>query len=55
MHTRRLAITCLTVLATGLAITVLVAETSRNAESWEIDLFIPCVFEEGLVCRPPRA
>ncbi len=54
MPARRLAIASLTVLAAGAAVTVLVAETSRRAESWEIGLFIPCVFEEGLVCRPPR-
>jgi hypothetical protein len=54
MPARRLAIASLTVLAAGAAVTVLVAETSRRAESWEIGLYIPCVFEEGLVCRPPR-
>jgi hypothetical protein len=54
MTARRLAIASLTVLAAGAALAVVVAETSRQAESWDIDLFIPCVFEEGLVCQPPR-
>ena len=54
MHARRLVIASLTVLAAGVALAILVAETSRHAESWEIGLFIPCVFEEGLVCKPPR-
>jgi hypothetical protein len=54
MHARRLVIASLTVLAAGAALAVVVAGTSRSALSWEIGLFIPCVFEEGLVCRPPR-
>lgn len=54
MTARRLAIASLTVLAAGAALAVVVAETSRQAGSWDIDLFIPCVFEEGLVCQPPR-
>jgi hypothetical protein len=54
MHARRLVIASLTVLAAGLALAIVVAQTSRDAFSWEIGLFIPCVFEEGLVCRPPR-
>jgi hypothetical protein len=54
MTARRLVIASLTVLAAGVALAILVAQTSRDAESWEIGLFIPCVFEEGLVCQPPR-
>ncbi|WP_187970238.1 hypothetical protein [Aquibium microcysteis] len=54
MHARRLVIASLSVLAAGAALAVVVAGTSRSALSWEIGLFIPCVFEEGLVCRPPR-
>lgn len=54
MTARRLVIASLIVHAAGLGLTIVVAETSRNAESWEIGLFIPCVFEEGLVCQPPR-
>ncbi len=54
MTARRLAIASLTVLAAGVALAVLAAETSRHGESWDIDQFIPCVFEEGLVCQPPR-
>lgn len=54
MTARRLVITTLTILGVGTSLAILVAETSRQAESWEIGLFIPCVFEEGLVCRPPH-
>lgn len=54
MTAKRLVIASLTVLTAGVGLAILVAETSRNAESWEIGLFIPCVFEEGLVCQPPR-
>lgn len=54
MTARRLVIASLIVLAAGVALAILVAQTSRDAESWEIGLFIPCVFEEGLVCQPPR-
>jgi len=54
MHARRLVIASLTILAAGTGLAVVTAGTSRDAFSWEIGLFIPCVFEEGLVCRPPR-
>jgi hypothetical protein len=54
VQTRRLAIASLSILAAGTGLALLVVQTSRDAESWEIGLFIPCVFEEGLVCKPPR-
>lgn len=54
MRTRRFTIASLIVLGAGTGLAIAVAETSRPAESWEIGLFIPCVFEEGLTCQPPR-
>ena len=50
---RRLTIVSLIIVIFGLSFSIVVAETSRPARSWEIGLFIPCVFEEGLRCRPP--
>jgi hypothetical protein len=54
MLARRLTIVSLLIVVFGLGLSVIVAETSRPAQGWEIGLFIPCVFEDGLVCRVPR-
>jgi hypothetical protein len=54
MFARRITILSLIVIIFGFGFSVLVAESSRPARSWEIDVFIPCVFEQGLVCAPPR-
>lgn len=54
MLARRLTIVSLIVVIFGLAFSMVIADGSRPARSWEIGLFIPCVFEQGLVCKPPR-
>ncbi len=53
MLARRLTIVSLLILIFGFGFSILVAEGSRPARSFEIGLFIPCVFEQGLVCTPP--
>lgn len=54
MLARRLTIVSLLVIIFGLVLAILVAESSRPARSWGIGLFVPCVFEKGLVCAPPQ-
>lgn len=54
MLARRLTIVSLLIVIFGFAFSILVAETSRPARSWGIGLYVPCVFEHGLVCQPPQ-
>ncbi|MFC3642163.1 hypothetical protein [Aquibium oceanicum] len=54
MLARRLTIVTLIVVIFGMSFSMVVAETSRPARSWEVGMFIPCVFEQGLQCRIPR-
>lgn len=54
MLVRRFTIVCLLIAIFGFALAIIVAETSRPAKSWSIGTFIPCVFEHGIVCAPPR-
>lgn len=54
MLARRLTIVSLLVIIFGFVFAIVVAETSRPARSWGIGLFVPCVFENGLVCAPPQ-
>ncbi len=54
MFARRLTIVSLIIVIFGFGFSIVVAETSRPARSWEIGLFIPCVFEQGLHCATPR-
>jgi len=53
MRARRFTIVCLITTLFGILFSILVAETSRKARSWEIGMVVPCVLEEGLVCAPP--
>ncbi|MEC9343648.1 hypothetical protein FQ775_23745 [Nitratireductor mangrovi] len=54
MIARRLTIVSLIILIGGMGLAMLVAEGSRPARSVDIGLYTPCVFEQGLVCAPPR-
>lgn len=51
MLARRFTIVCLALF--GMILSILVAETSRKARSWEIGMVVPCVMENGLTCAPP--
>lgn len=53
MLARRFTIVCLLLALFGMLLSLLVAETSRKARSWEIGMIVPCVMEQGLVCAPP--
>jgi hypothetical protein len=53
MLARRFTIVCLLTTLFGMVFAILVAEASRPARSWDIGMIVPCVFEEGLVCKPP--
>lgn len=53
MLARRFTIVCLLTALFGLMFATLVAEVSRPARSWDIGNVVPCVFEEGLTCKPP--
>ena len=54
MFARRPTILTLVILSSGLGLAVVVAETSQEARSRGIGLFIPCAFEQGITCLPPR-
>ncbi|MEJ6781411.1 MULTISPECIES: hypothetical protein [Phyllobacteriaceae] len=53
MLARRFTIVCLLSALFGILFATLVAETSRPARSWGIGQVVPCVFEEGMNCKPP--
>jgi hypothetical protein len=53
MLARRFMIVCLLMTLFGMLLSIVVAETSRKARSWEIGMIVPCVMEQGLVCAPP--
>lgn len=53
MLARRFTIVCLLTTLFGMLFAILVAETSRSARSWEIGMVVPCIFEDGLTCKPP--
>jgi hypothetical protein len=53
MLARRFTIVCLLMVLFGMMLSILVAETSRRARSWEIGMVVPCVLEDGFVCAPP--
>ena len=53
MLARRFTIVCLLMTLFGMFFAILVAEGSRSARSWDIGMMVPCVFEEGLTCKPP--
>ena len=53
MLARRFTIVCLIMALFGMLLSIVVAQTSRKARSWEIGMVVPCVLEEGLVCAPP--
>lgn len=55
MLARRFTIVCLLSALFGIAFATIVAETSRPARSWDIGNVVPCVFEEGLTCKPPHS
>ena len=50
---RRFTIICLMAAIFGFVFATLVQ--SRPARSWEIGQVVPCVFEDGLVCKMPKA
>lgn len=54
MLARRFTILSLLVLIFGFSFIIVIAESSRPARSYGIGLFIPCVFEQGLVCALPK-
>lgn len=53
MLARRFTIVCLLITLFGIVFSILVAEASRPARSWDIDMVVPCVFDHGFVCAPP--
>lgn len=50
--TRRFTMICLMAAIFGFTFSILIQ--SRPARSWEIGQVVPCVFEDGLVCKPPK-
>lgn len=50
---RRFTIVCLLITLFGIGFAAVVQNASRPARSWEIGRVVPCVFEDGLRCRPP--
>ena len=54
MLARRFVIVCLLLALFGMGFAIVVAEGSRPARSWDIGAVVPCIFEEGLVCKPPH-
>jgi hypothetical protein len=54
MLARRFTVACLIVSLVGMFLAILVAEASRPALSWDIGAVVPCVFEEGITCAPPK-
>lgn len=55
MLARRFTIVCLLMALFGMFLSIVVAETSRKARSWDIGMVVPCVMEDGLVCAPPTS
>ena len=53
MLARRFTIVCLLITLFGILLSMLVAEASRPARSWDIGMVVPCVFDSGFVCAPP--
>jgi hypothetical protein len=54
MLARRFTIVCLFMTLFGMLLALLVAHSSRPARSWGIGMVVPCVFEEGFRCAPPK-
>jgi hypothetical protein len=38
----------------GMLFSILMTQSSRPARSWNIDMAVPCVFEDGFRCAPPK-
>lgn len=55
MLARRFTIVCLLMALFGMLFSILVAQSSRPARSWDIGMAVPCVFEDGFRCAPPNA
>lgn len=53
MLARRFTIVCLMLALFGMLFSMLVANASRPARSWEIGSVVPCVFDKGFTCAPP--
>lgn len=53
MLARRFTIVCLIMALFGMILSILVAETSRKARSWEMGMVVSCVPDSGLTCAPP--
>lgn len=53
MLARRFTIVCLMLTVFGMLFSMLVAESSRPARSWDIGITVPCIFDQGYVCAPP--
>lgn len=54
MLARRFTIACLLIAIFGALFSMLVTKSTRPARSWEIGTVVPCVFEQGAQCMPPR-
>jgi hypothetical protein len=54
MLARRFTIVCLLITLFGILFSMLVAEASRPARSWDLGMVVPCVFDRGFVCSPPN-
>jgi hypothetical protein len=55
MLARRFTIVCLLLTLFGLLFSMLVAEASRPAHSWDIGIVVPCIFDSGFVCASPNS
>ena len=54
MLARRFTIVCLLMTLFGMLFSMLVVQSSLPARSWEIGMAVPCVFDDGFRCAPPR-
>jgi hypothetical protein len=54
MLARRFTIVCLLMTLFGMLLSMLVAQSSRPARSWDIGMAVPCVFEDDFRCAPPK-
>jgi hypothetical protein len=55
MLARRFTIVCLLLTLFGIMFSMLVAEASRPANSWDIGIVVPCIYDRGYVCAPPNS
>ncbi len=55
MLARRFTIVCLLMALFGMAFSMLVAQTSRRAHSWDLGAVVSCTMEDGLACARPQS